>query len=530
MTSAPRVLVSDALSTAAVAIFTNRGIEVDFRPDLGKDKAALADVIGAYDGLAVRSTTKVTAKLLEGADRLKVIGRAGSGIDNIDVPASTAKGIVVMNTPFGNSITTAEHAIAMMFALVRHIPAATVSTAKRSWDKSKFLGVELTGKCLGIVGCGAVGSNVAERAIGLRMRVIAYDPFLSAERAVELGIEKVELDAILARADIITLHSPLTPQTRDILSSAALAKTKPGVRIVNCARGGLVDEAALLAMLDSGHIAGAALDVLADETNLDSPLMVHPKVVCTPHLGASTLEAQENVALQIAEQMADYLLRGAIVNALNVPSMTAEEAPKLKPFIALADKLGSFGGQLVDGAFEDVRITYEGAVARQKIKALSAAVVAGLLRPAMPAINVVSAPGIARERGIAIDEVMRDADADYESLLTLHFTSGGVVHTLEGTVFHDGRPRIVRIDGIKVDAQFAPQMLYLENEDHPGIIAGLASAIGDAGLNIATFALGRDGVGGNAVALVETDGAVSDATLARIAKVPGVKATHVLRF
>ena len=526
----PRVLVSDALSNAAVAIFANRGVDVDFRPDLGKDKAALADVIGKYDGLAVRSTTKVTAKLLEGAGALKVIGRAGSGIDNIDVPASTAKGIVVMNTPFGNSITTAEHAIAMMFALVRHIPAATRSTANRSWEKAKFLGIELTGKCLGIIGCGNVGSIVADRAIGLRMRVIAYDPFLSEERAVEIGVEKVELDAILARADIITLHTPLTPQTRDVLSAEALAKTKPGVRIVNCARGGLVDEAALLAMLESGHVAGAAIDVLADETTLDSPLMVHPKVVCTPHLGASTLEAQENVALQIAEQMADYLTRGAIANAINAPSMTAEEAPKLKPFVALADHLGAFGGQLVEGSIENVRITYEGLVAGQKVKALTAAVIAGLLRPAMPAINVISAPGIARERGIAIDEVLRDADADYESLVTLEFSSAGVEHRLEGTVFHDGRPRIVRIDDVKIDAPFAPRMLYFQNEDKPGIIAGLAGAIGDAGLNIATFALGRDKVGGNAVSLIEIDGDLPHPVQARIGRVPGVKAMKSLRF
>ena len=528
--SRPRVLVSDALSPAAVSIFTNRGIDVDFRPDLGKDKAALADVIGRYDGLAVRSTTKVTAKLLESAGDLKVIGRAGSGIDNIDVPAATAKGVVVMNTPFGNSITTAEHAIAMMFALVRHIPAATLSTAKRSWDKSKFLGIELTGKCLGVVGCGNVGSIVADRAIGLKMRVIAYDPFLSPERAVEIGVEKVELDAILTRSDIITLHTPLTPQTRNILSAEALARTKPGVRIVNCARGGLVDEAALVALLDSGQVAGAAIDVLADETTLESPLMVHPKVVCTPHLGASTLEAQENVALQIAEQMADYLLRGAIANAVNAPSMTAEEAPKLKPFIALADGLGAFGGQIVDGSIESVRVTYEGAVAQHKVKALTAAVIAGLLRPAMPAINVVSAPGIARERGITIDEVLRDADADYESLVTLQFTSNGVEHTLEGTVFHDGRPRIVRIDGIKVDAQFAPLMLYFENEDRPGIIGRLAGAIGDAKLNIATFALGRDRVGGNAVALVEIDGELPHPVQAHVASVSGVKAMKVLRF
>lgn len=526
----PRVLISDALSPAAVSIFTNRGISIDFRPDLGKDRAALADAIGNYDGLAVRSTTKVTSKLLDAARGLKVIGRAGSGIDNIDVPAATARGVVVMNTPFGNSITTAEHAIAMMFALVRHIPAATVSTRAGSWDKGKFLGVELTGKCLGVIGCGAVGSVVADRAIGLRMRVIAFDPFLSPDRALQLGVEKVELDAILARADIITLHTPLTPQTRNILSAANLARTKPGVRIINCARGGLVDEDALLDGLDGNHIAGAALDVLADETTLDSPLLTHPKVVCTPHLGASTLEAQENVALQVAEQMADYLLRGAIVNAVNVPSMTAEEAPKLRPFIALADRLGSFGGQLVDGSIEKVRITFEGEVAEQKIKALSAAVIAGLLRPAMPAINVVSAPGIAREAGIAIDEVVRDADSDYESLITLQFESAGVAHQLEGTVFHDGKPRIVRIDGIEMEAQFGAHMLYVQNEDRPGFIGRLAGAIGDAGLNIATFALGREREGGSAVALVEIDGVVPEPILAQIARLRGVKAMKVLHF
>ena len=526
----PRVLISDSLSSAAVSLFGARGIDVDLMPDLGKDRDALAKAIGAYDGLAVRSTTKVTSKLLEAARGLKVVGRAGSGIDNIDVPAATSRGIVVMNTPFGNSITTAEHAIAMMFALVRHIPAATVSTRAKSWDKSRFLGVELTGKCLGVIGCGAVGSIVVDRAVGLRMRVIAFDPFLSRERAAKLGVEKVELDAVLTRADVITLHTPLTPLTRNILSAEALARTKPGVRVINCARGGLIDEEALLAGLESGHIAGAALDVLADETNLESPLLTHSRVVCTPHLGASTLEAQENVALQIADQMADYLLRGAIVNAVNVPSMTAEEAPKLRPFLELADRLGAFGGQVVDGPIEAVRITFQGAVADRKIKALTAAILAGLLRPSMPGINVISAPSIARERGITIDEVVRDADADYESLVTLHVTVAGAAYEFEGTVFHDGRPRIVAIDGVEIDAQFGTQMLFIRNEDRPGFIGRLASAIGDAGYNIGTFALGRDRAGGNAVALLEVDDVLPEQVLAHISMLEGVRSFKVLRF
>ena len=526
----PRVLISDKLSDAAVALFAARGIDADFQPDLGKDRDALAAALPGYDGLAIRSTTKVGPKLLEVANGLKVIGRAGSGVDNIDVPAATAHGIVVMNTPFGNSITTAEHSIAMIFALARHIPTAAAATRAGKWEKGKYLGVELNGKCLGIIGCGAVGSIVADRALGLRMRVIAYDPFLSVERAIQIGVEKVELDAILERADIITLHTPLTPQTRNVLSAEALARTKPGIRIVNCARGGLVDEEALLAGLDSGHIAGAALDVLVDETNPLSPLMTHPKVVCTPHLGASTLEAQENVALQIAEQMSDYLLRGAITNALNTPSMTAEEAPKLKPFIALADRLGSFGGQLSEGAVDTVRIIFEGDVAERKTTALSAAIVAGLLRPVLTTINVVSAPSIARERGVRIDEVVRTADADYESLVTLQFEAAGRRHELAGTVFHDGKPRIVKIDGIEVDAQFAPQMLYVRNDDRPGFIGRLASAIGEAGLNIATFALGRERAGGFAIALLELDGVIPPDLLTHIAQLRDVLDLRVLKF
>src|SRR5215203_5223605 len=403
--SKPRVLISDALSPAAVQIFKDRGIDVDFQPNLGKDKDKLAEIIGNYDGLAIRSATKATAKIIARATRLKVIGRAGIGVDNVEIPAATAKGVIVMNTPFGNSITTAEHAITMMLALAREIPQADSSTQAGKWEKNRFMGVEITGKTLGVIGCGNIGSIVADRAQGLKMKVIAYDPFLSPERAADLGVDKVELDELLRRADFITLHTPLTDKTRNIIDAAALAKTKKGVRIVNCARGGLVDEAALRQALDSGHVAGAAFDVFTEEPATQNPLFGHPNVVCTPHLGAATTEAQENVALQVAEQMSDYLLRGAISNAVNFPSITAEEAPQLRPFIELAEKLGSFAGQLTESGIRKVQISYEGHVAQMKVKALTSAAVAGVLRPMLQDINVVSAPLIAKERGIVVEEI-----------------------------------------------------------------------------------------------------------------------------
>jgi D-3-phosphoglycerate dehydrogenase / 2-oxoglutarate reductase len=527
---APRVLISDALSPAAIAIFKERGVEVDFQPELGKDKDKLAEIIGNYDGLAIRSATKVTAKILDRAAHLKVIGRAGIGVDNVDIPAATGKGIIVMNTPFGNSITTAEHAIALMFALARQIPAADISTQAGKWEKNRFMGAEITGKVLGIIGCGNIGSIVADRAIGLHMRVVAYDPFLSPERAIDIGVEKVELADLLARADIITLHTPMTAQTKNILSSENLAKTKKGVFVVNCARGGLVDEEGLRALLDSGHVAGAAFDVFVTEPAKENPLFGHPNVVCTPHLGAATSEAQENVALQVAEQMSDYLMRGAISNAVNFPSITAEEAPKLKPFIALAERLGSFAGQLTETDIKKVTITYEGNVANLKTKALTASAIAGLLRPALPDTNVVSAPTVAKDRGIAIDEVTRAAEGDYESLITLTVATEGLVRSIAGTCFHDGKPRIVSVKNISVDAPFAPTMIYVTNEDKPGFIGRFASLLGNAGVNIATFALGRDQAGGSAIALVEVDGTVPENVIAEIKKLPGVRQATALHF
>ena len=526
----PKVLISDALSPAAVQIFRDRGIEVDFQPALGKDKEKLAAAVGNFDGLAVRSATKVTSKVLEQARNLKVIGRAGIGVDNVDIPAATARGIIVMNTPFGNSITTAEHAISLMLALARQIPEADASTRAGKWEKNKFMGVEIFGKTLGVIGCGNIGSIVADRATGLRMKVVAFDPFLSQERADDLGVEKVDLDELFRRADFITLHTPLTDKTRNIINAGAIKNMKKGVRIVNCARGGLVDEAALYEALKSGQVAGAAFDVFVTEPATENPLFHLPNVVCTPHLGAATSEAQENVALQIAEQMSDYLLRGAITNAINFPSISAEEAPKLKPFIALAEKLGSFAGQLTETGISKVQLAYEGAVAQMNTKALTSAALAGLLRPMLGDVNVVSAPVVAKERGIVIEEVTREMPEDYESLITVTVTTERQTRHVSGTVFADGRPRIVNIKGIRMDAEFGPSMIYITNLDKPGFIGKFSSTLGEAGINIATFHVGRDAPGGNAVALIEIDGDLPEAVLAKVRALPQVQQAKLLHF
>src|SRR5689334_3887204 len=525
-----KVLISDALSPAAVQIFKDRGIEVDFQPALGKDKEKLAAVVSNYDGLAIRSATKVTAKIVEHAKNLKVIGRAGIGVDNVDIPAATSRGIIVMNTPFGNSITTAEHAISLMLALARQIPEADASTRAGKWEKNKFMGVEIFGKTLGVIGCGNIGSIVADRAIGLRMKVVAFDPFLSQDRAADLGVEKVEVEGLFRRADFITLHTPLTDKTRNIINAGAIKNMKKGVRIINCARGGLVDEAALYDALKGGQVAGAAFDVFIAEPATENRLFHLPNVVCTPHLGASTSEAQENVALQIAEQMSDYLLRGAITNAINFPSISAEEAPKLKPFIALAEKLGSFAGQLTETGISKVQLAYEGAVAQMNTRALTSAALAGLLRPMLGDVNVVSAPVVAKERGIVVEEVTREMPEDYESLITITVTTERQTRHVSGTVFADGRPRIVNIKGIRMDAEFGPSMIYITNLDKPGFIGKFSSTLGEAGINIATFHVGRDAPGGNAVALIEIDGELPESVLAEVRALPQVQSAKPLRF
>ena len=391
----PKILISDKMDPNAARIFEERGCDVDVIT--GETPEQLKARIGEYHGLAIRSSTKVTADILEAATNLRVIGRAGIGVDNVDIPAASSKGVVVMNTPFGNSITTAEHAIAMIMALARQIPEANTRTQAGEWPKSAFMGIEVTGKTLGLIGAGNIGSIVAARALGLKMKVIAYDPFLTPERAVEIGVEKVELDDLLARADFISLHTPLTDETRNILSAENLAKTKKGVRIVNCARGGLIDEAALKDMLESGHVAGAALDVFAKEPPAaDHPLFSTPGFICTPHLGASTTEAQVNVAYQVAEQMADYLVNGGVTNALNMPSLSAEEAPRLRPYMALAERLGSLVGQLAHGNLPKISVELEGDAAELNAKPITAAVLSGLMKRYSQSVNMVNAPYLAK--------------------------------------------------------------------------------------------------------------------------------------
>ncbi|MDL2340907.1 MAG: phosphoglycerate dehydrogenase [Pseudomonadota bacterium] len=529
MPESVKVLIADKMDPRAAALFRERGIQVDEKPGLTPDE--LAAIIGDYDGLAVRSSTRVTAAVMDAAlPRLKVIGRAGIGVDTIDVPAASARGIVVMNTPFGNSITTAEHAIAMLFALAREIPQADASTQSGKWEKNRFMGVELSGKTLGLIGAGNIGSIVADRAHGLKMKVVAYDPFLSPERALELGVDKVELDELLARADFITLHTPLTDQTRGILSRDALARTKRGVRIVNCARGGLIDEVALKEALESGQVAGAALDVFAEEPAKDNPLFGTPGLICTPHLGASTTEAQVNVALQIAEQMSDFLLLGGITNAVNVPSLTAEEAPRLKPYMALAEKLGRLLGQIVGAGIRSIDVEVEGAAAELNIKPITGAVLAGAMSSWSDSVNMVNAPYLAKERGIDVREIRSAQEGDYHTLVAV---TAGTDHgplRVEGSLFGNRAPRLVKIFGIPVEAELTGQMIYIVNNDEPGFIGALGTTLGESKINIATFNLGRRDAGGEAIALVAVDDPITPEVTRRLSAIRGVREVVPLGF
>jgi D-3-phosphoglycerate dehydrogenase / 2-oxoglutarate reductase len=524
----PKVLIADDLSPRAAEIFRSRGIETDVRIGLKPDE--LKAVIGAYDGLAVRSATKVTKPVLAEAHGLKVIGRAGIGVDNIDVPAATARGIVVMNTPFGNSITTAEHAVALILALARDLPAADRSTQAGKWEKSRFMGVELTGKTLGVIGCGNIGSIVANRGLGLKMKVAAYDPFLSEDRAVELGVEKLELDELFARADIITLHTPLTDATRNIIDRAAIAKMKTGVRIVNCARGGLIVEGDLVEALDSGKVAGAAIDVFAQEPAKESPFFGRDNVICTPHLGAATVEAQENVALQVAEQMADFLLTGAVVNALNMPSLTAEDATRLKPYMKLAEQLGAFAGQMVEQGLTQITIEYEGHVTQLNTRPLSAVVLTGVLRPMTETVNMVNAPVLCRERDIRVTEAKLEGDCDYQTLIRVKVEGAGRATSIAGTLFGGDKPRLVEIEGIAMEAELGANILFVRNQDKPGFIGNLGRTLGDAGVNIATFHLGRLGPEQDAIALIQVDQPLTEALLDRVRGIAHVVQVKGLKF
>ena len=524
----PKVLISDKMDPNAARIFEERGCEVDVKPGMTPEE--LAAVIGEYDGLAIRSATNVTPAILDAATNLKVVGRAGIGVDNVDIPAASSRGVVVMNTPFGNSITTAEHAIAMMFALARQIPAANARTQAGEWPKNDFMGVEVTGKTLGLIGAGNIGSIVAARALGLRMKVVAFDPFLTAERAIEIGVEKVDLDTLLARADFITLHTPLTDETRNILSRENLAKTKKGVRIINCARGGLIDEEALADALDSGQVAGAALDVFQTEPAKESPLFGKPNFVCTPHLGASTTEAQVNVALQVAEQMADYLVNGGVSNALNMPSLSAEEAPKLRPYMGLAESLGSLVGQLAHGNLTRISIEREGAAAALSCKPIEGAVLAGLMRQYSDTVNMVNAPYLAKERGLDIRSIRHETEGAYNTLLRVTVGTESGDRSVAGTLFGSDAPRLTEIFGVRIEAELTGHMLYIVNEDAPGFIGRIGSLLGENGINIGTFHLGRREAGGEAVLLLSVDQPIPQEVVKKACAIDGVRRVTPLAF
>lgn len=525
----PKVLISDKLSPAAVDIFRQRGVEAEVAVGLTPDE--LKEKIKGFDGLAIRSATKVTADILDAADTLKVVGRAGIGVDNVDLPAATQRGVVVMNTPGGNAVTTAEHAISMMLALARRIPAADRSTKEGKWEKSKFVGVEVANKVLGLVGCGNIGAIVADRVRGLKMRVMAYDPYLSKERARDLGVRKVEtLGELYKDADFITLHVPANEQTRGMIDLGAMNQMKPGVRLINCARGGLIVEADLKQAIQEGQVAGAAIDVFAEEPARDNPLFDLEEVICTPHLGASTTEAQEKVALQVAEQMADYLTTGAVTNALNMPSLTAEESAQLGPYMELAEQLGSFAGQLTESGLKAITLEYEGHVAGLNTRPLMQTALAAFLRPMLDSVNVVNAPVIARERDIDVSEVKHERPREYHTLIRVTVETERQKRSVAGTLFGGSKPRLVEIKGIPVEAELGPNMLYITNEDKPGLIGSLGKTLGDAGVNIATFHLGRSARGSDAIALIEVDEGLDEAVLEQVRKLPLIKQAKLLHF
>ncbi|MDA8326081.1 MAG: phosphoglycerate dehydrogenase [Nitrospiraceae bacterium] len=515
-----KVLISDNISPKGVEILKNAGLEVDVQTGMGPEE--LKAKIGPYHGLVIRSATKVTAEIIEAAENLRVIGRAGSGLDNVDKAAATKKGIVVMNTPGGNTVTTAEHTMAMLFCLARLVPQASGSMKQGAWEKKKFMGVELYGKTLGIAGMGNIGGQVAKKAKGLEMNVIAYDPFLNEEKAKSLGVEPVGLADLFRRADFITVHTPLTPETKNLINAETLALMKDGVRIVNCARGGIVNEHDLLDALNSGKVAGAALDVFEKEPPADYTLCKHEKVVCTPHLGAATKEAQENVAVAVAEQIADYLTRGTIRNAVNFPSIPVEQVPVLAPYIKLAELMGGFAAQVFEHAARELTIEYGGEAAGFNTAPVTMAAVKGFLTPALgETVNFVNAPLIAKERGIEIKETRTPEAGDYRSMLCLRI-NGERQGYLCGTLFSRRDPRIIGLDGAPVEIIPEGTMLFMYNNDRPGLIGAVGTFLGSHGINIARMFFGRESEGGTAISVVSVDSPLTGALLQELKKIPNI--------
>jgi len=523
----PRVLISDTMSSQASVVFAEFGIDVVQPGKLSETE--LFDMIDDFDGLAIRSSTQVNEALLEKAVKLKVVGRAGIGVDNVDVPACTRRGVVVMNTPLGNAITTAEHAMAMMLSLARHIPQANSSTHAGKWEKARFMGVELTGKLLGLIGAGNIGSIVAKKAIGYGLHVQAYDPYLTEERADKLGIRKVDLDTLLASSDIVSLHVPKTPETSNIINASALNKMKPGSMLINCARGGLVDELALGVALESRHLKGAALDVFEIEPARENPLFDMENVICTPHLGASTVEAQEKVAIQIAGQISDYLLGGAINNAINAPSISAEEAQVLKPYLMLAQCLGSFVGQLTHDPIKSLTVTFGGEATELNVSPLTVQVVQSVLEHHSSYVNSVNARELARERNIDVIEAQNEGKDVYPCRITVGVETESKVRSICGTLIHN-RPRVIDVKGIPLESKLGEHMLYITNLDTPGVIGDIGTTTAKRGINIANLHLGRDSHSGNAIALLEVDEMPSDEDLGQLRSLPNIYDAQYLHF
>jgi D-3-phosphoglycerate dehydrogenase / 2-oxoglutarate reductase len=524
-----KILISDSMSAKAVEVLKNTpGMTCDVITGLKPEE--LKAKIKEYHALVVRSATKVTADIMEAADNLKVIGRAGTGVDNIDTIAATKRGIVVMNTPGGNTVTTAEHAIAMMMALARKIPQATASMRKGEWEKKKFEGTEVTGKTLGVLGVGNIGSVVASRALGLRMNVIAYDPYISAEAADKLGVTLVSMDELFRKSDFITIHIPLSNETKNIINAETFKKMKKGVKIINCARGGIVHEADLAEAIKAKTVSGAAFDVFEKEPPAaDNPLLGLEEVILTPHLGASTHEAQENVAIAIAEQISDYLVNGTIRNAVNVPSIPAELLANLGPYISLGEKLGSFQGQILEGGIEEITVEYSGDVVNYDVAPISIACIKGLLDQVLDLyVNFVNAPFVAKERGIKVVEIKSSRSIDFASSITIKVKTNKGENIVEGALFGKKEPRIVRIDKFFLDAIPEGHLLLLTNEDKPGVIGNVGTLLADNKVNIARLHLGRQTVGGEAVSVWNIDTALSKGLLDKVLKLPNMISAQVV--
>ncbi len=526
-----RLLITDPFDTAVLAPLRERHPDLEVRAD-PIDPATLAQHVGDVDGLIVRSRTKVTAEVLEHAPRLRVIGRAGIGVDNIDVNAATKRGIVVMNTPGGSNVTTAEHAIAMLLALARNIPQAAAAVRAGQWPRERWIGTEVCNKTLGVIGLGNIGAIVAERALGLRMKVIAYDPFVTVEGAARLRVELVSRDELFVRSDFVTVHTPLTPETRGLVGRDAIARMRRGVRIINCARGGIVDEAALLEGLRSGHVAGAALDVFEQEPPpKDHPLLALDTVIATPHLGASTGEAQENVSRAIVQQVADFLYAGVIQNAVNAPSIAPEILQVLRPYLMLAEKLGALAGQLATEPPVEVIVQAVGQAAERETRALTTAVLRGLLAQMIdPGINYVNAPAVARERGIAIVEAQAPESKDFKNAIMVRLRTASRTIVVEGAVFGADTVRLTKINDFRMEAVPEGYVLMLNNRDVPGVVGRVGTLLGERGINIAGLELGRERVGGMALSLFHVDDPVPRDVLAELRKLPQVVSAQLLRL